>query len=344
MKTYLTFCYFFVITVFLLGCHAKSKADYAQAPAMEARMEKDIRTVPETPILDSIQQETPEKQQEKPINTQNNKGEIALKDTLADIALPQKKFIKTAELRGKVKNTIQLTELTENIIKNYGGFVTHAKLQNYGNYTNTVTMSSDSLLHITHIRPGATLMVAVPYQHLDSVMRKIARLLEVVEERKVTAEDVSISLLEEKMKATVNQQSKVRLQKATQEAGNRLDRIVEAEEAITNRQLAVIESQVTNLRLHDRILYSSITIEVTQPEIIKQYTTYNNNTSLKSPFLYRLQEAFVNGWEMTQHIVLFLIEGWAVWLVILIFIFLYRRFAMPFFRNRKITKEVKKED
>lgn len=350
MKTYLNLKNLFVvaIAIILLGC-AKSEKSRATEEDMQAL---EMAKMPPPPMTESTKfsppepsdnDETPQQQildttkQQKPNIEKNIKGGISTKDTLSDIELPKKKFIKTAELRGKVANTIQLTEITEDIIKSYGGFITQAKLQNSTNYTNTVVISGDSLLHINHVVPYATLNVAIPHQHLDSALRKIARLLAVVEERKVSAEDVSISLLEERMKATVNQQSKVRIQKATQEAGNRLDRIVEAEEAMVNRQLEVINSQVTNLRTNDRIAYSSITIEVTQPEIVKQYTTFNTNTALQSPFWYRLKEAFVNGWEMCQQFILFIINGWAAWLLIFALFFLYIRFVRPRFKNRKIN-------
>jgi hypothetical protein len=344
MKTYLNFRNLIVIAVgiILLGCAQKREKSAASEeaqgmmappPPMTENAKFDVAEPTEND--ETPQQQTPDNQQQKPNIEKNIKGGIGTKDTLSDIKLPKKKFIKTAELRGKVANTIQLTEITEDIIKSYGGFITQAKLQNSTHYTNTVVISSDSLLHINHVVPYATLNVAVPHQHLDSALRKIARLLAVVEERKVSAEDVSISLLEERMKATVNQQSKVRLQKATQEAGSRLDRIVEAEEAMVNRQLEVINSQVTNLRTNDRIAYSSITIEVTQPEIVKQYTTLNTNKSLASPFWYRLKEAFVNGWEMCQQFILFVINGWAAWLFIFAIFLLYSRFIRPYFKNRK---------
>ncbi len=295
---------------------------------------------PPPPPPAPLDQTTPTPEVPTPQQTPQNKvrttTDFATKDTLADIIVPPKKFVRTAELRGKAKNTLQATQAAEQITKKYAGFITSSTLANHLGYNTSVVVSADSVLHTQYITPQATLTLIVPYQYLDSALQNLVNLLEVVEEQKINAEDVSISLVEEKMRTTLNYQSKNRLQKAVNEGGDRLDRIVAAEEAMVSRQEAMVTAQIATLRIHDKVFFSTIQMQISQPEIIKQFATINKQQELKTvPFYYKFIEAWQTGWTSIQNLVLFIVEGWAVWLLLVGAWVGYKKIIKPWWVNRK---------
>jgi hypothetical protein len=333
----------------VLACSAKKsemasrEADNQTATSMatEAKITDEENAQADT-LANSILQEEPQKLQDKSPSKSPSKvaekqisGETNAFDTLADLRLPRKRFIKTASIRGSVANIVVATEKTENLIKSYGGFVTNSNLQNVKSYANQVALSKDTTLLINRLNAQAFITASIPQQHLDSALRQLVRLFLTVEDRKLTAQDVSITLLDDKMKAFSNYQSQKRLQKASQQAGNKLEQVVEAEDAIVARQLAAIQSQIANLRLNDRIVYAAVEIAMTQPEEVQKTKIFNAYQDEKSPFLYQFTQAFGNGWELCQEIFLFFVSGWSVWLLLIGFVVLYLRYVKPFFAKKK---------
>ena len=331
----------------VLACSAKKsetasrEADNQTATAMqtEAKIMEEEQNAPQTDTAtNNFLQQEPQKLQDKNPSKVAEKqitGETNAFDTLADLKLPRKRFIKTASIRGNVANIVGATEKAENLIKSYGGFVSNSNLQNVKGYANQVALSKDSTLLISRLNAQASITASIPQQHLDSALRQLARLFLTVEDRKLTAQDVSITLLDDKMKAFSNYQSQKRLQKASQQAGNKLEQVVEAEDAIVARQLAAIQSQVANLRLNDKIVYAALEISMIQPEEVQKTKIFNAYQDEKSPFLYQLTQAFGNGWELCQEIFLFFVSGWSVWLLLIGFVLLYLRYVKPFFAKKK---------
>ena len=271
-----------------------------------------------------------------PTTKTNEKGNQT--DSLSDLKLPKKQFIRTAAVRGKVKNNVNVTEQIEYIIKNYGGYTTNSELNSQIYYNQQVEMSKDSTLEVFYEQGETIITAAVPQQHLDSALQKIIRLYSVVEHRKVTSEDVSISILENRLTSLSNYQSQKRLQEAEKEK-DKLKDVIAAEDAIVSRQASMISQQISNLRLNDKIVYAALDIRLLQEQQLKRVMRANLAKETTTPFKYRFSKAFANGADIFQEIVLFIIEFWSVWLFAALFVFLYLKVIKPFFTKKEIKEE-----
>lgn len=305
------------------------------SPAMESYVEeKDLETTQKQNIaLDSsttpkVQKEITQKEDNKEDKSQNADSESA------DLKAVKKQFIKTGQVRGTVKNNVNATEQVEFVLRKFGGYISNSELNNQIYYERQVEMSKDSILEVYTEQGQAKITAAVPHQHLDSALQQILRVYSKVNYRKTTAEDVSISLLENRLKALANQQSQKRLQEKTAESKDKLPSIVDAEDAIVQRQMDMIGQQIANLRLQDRIIYATVDIELNQEQEFKSVMRKNTQKSVSSPLGYRLSQAFGQGADILKEIVLFLLSGWSIILGIVGLVMLYRYILKPFFAKK----------
>ena len=110
-----------------------------------------------------------------------------------------RKFIRTAELKFKVKSVIQSTYDIENITNRQGGFVTYTMLSStVDNVTNTA-ISADSSLETTSYSVTNTITLRVPNTQLDTTLKEISRNIIYLDYRIIKAEDVALQLLSNKL-------------------------------------------------------------------------------------------------------------------------------------------------
>jgi hypothetical protein len=307
---------------------SEQKADGGMAQEAKDIAENDEQLAP---------QQSPQKtlDVEKPKNaTTKTNDKNSQTDSLSDLTLPKKQFIRTAQVRGKVKNNINTTEQIEFIIKSYGGYTTNSELNNQIYYNQQVEMSKDSTLEVFYEQGETLITAAVPQQYLDSALQKIIRLYSTIEHRKITSEDVSISILENRLTSLSNYQSQKRLQEAEKEK-DKLQDVIAAEDAIVSRQASMISQQISNLRLNDRIVYAALDIRLLQEQQLKKVMRVNLGKPMTTPFGYRFGQAFGQGADIFKEIVLFIVEFWSVWLFTALFIFLYIKFIRPIFKKKE---------
>lgn len=302
---------------------SQNKSDEMASQDQSKDMEQDA--VLDTAKNSNLQEIKPAKSQKKTENV----------DSLSDLKGLQKQFIRTAQIRGKVKDNVNATENAEFIVKKYGGYVTNSELTNQLSYQQQVEISKDSILETYYEQGETVISAAVPYQNLDSALQQILRLYSKVEYRKVSAEDVSISLLQNRLTSLANYQSQKRIQVATANSNAKLPTIIDAEDAILNRQMSVINQQIENLKLNDRIRFAAIDIRLIKEQEIKKLMRANVSNTVRTPFGYRFSKALGQGGEIFQEIVLFFTGAWAVWLFLGIFVMLYIYVIKPLFKKKE---------
>jgi hypothetical protein len=342
MKTtnfYYTILLFLSCSYLLSSCEKKSKEEFTSSRQTEASstnksdemasqdqpkdMEQDA--VLDTTKNSNLQEIKPAKSQKKTENV----------DSLSDLKGLQKQFIRTAQIRGNVKNNVNATENAEFIVKKYGGYVTNSELTNQLSYQQQVEISKDSILETYYEQGETVISAAVPYQNLDSALQQILRLYSKMEYRKVSAEDVSISLLQNRLTSLANYQSQKRIQVATANSNAKLPTIIDAEDAILNRQMSVINQQIENLKLNDRIRFAAIDIRLIKEQEIKKLMRANVSNTVRTPFGYRFSKALGQGGEIFQEIILFFTGAWAIWLFLGVFVMLYVYVIKPFFKKKE---------
>ncbi len=102
------------------------------------------------------------------------------------------RFIRTADLKFKVKSVVKATYTIEDIVARQGGFVTYTNLGSQINYSTTTAISADSSLVTNWYTVTNTLVLRVPNVKLDTTLKLIGRTIDFLDYRVIKAEDVAL--------------------------------------------------------------------------------------------------------------------------------------------------------
>jgi hypothetical protein len=248
-----------------------------------------------------------------------------------------RKFIRTAEVKGKVKDVLKTTLQLEDITAQFKGFVTSTNLQSPVSYTETVSISADSLLEIKHYVMENHLVIRVPNEKLDSLMRKIGGLIEFLDYRVIKAEDVTLQLLANSMQQQRYNAFENRYTNAIDSKGRRLDETAGAEENLLNRQMQADQNKIQKLNIEDQIAYSTIQLIIYQRENVTRevFANYRDVSAYRPSLWKRIGDAFVNGWWALENIIVLFFEIWWFWIMLVLGWFGFKRW-----RNWRKSKKI----
>lgn len=238
------------------------------------------------------------------------------------------KFIRTADVKCKVKSVIKSTVIIEDFAIQQNGFVTLSNLTQDVSRHTVIPVSQDSALETTYYVAKNDLIIRVPNTKLDTFLKQIATQIEFLDYRIIKANDVGLQLLENKITQQRIKKHEERLTKAIDEKAKKLIETSLAEENVLNKQEQADNAMISNLSLNDQINYSTVSIQLYQKETIKRELVENEkNTKAYEPSLWhKTQEALISGWYIFEAILLFLINAWAFLLIAVIIYLVYRRY------------------
>lgn len=223
-----------------------------------------------------------------------------------------RRFVRTADLRFKVKNVIQSTYDIEGITASHGGFVTYTDLNSEVNKVTNTVISADSVLETTHYTITNILTLRVPNTALDTVLKDISRNIDFLDYRSIRADDVALQILANKLTQKRIAKSEKRLTNAIDNQGNRLRETTSAEELLLNKQEQADKAVLANFSLEDRISFSTINIHIYQrPSIRREVITNEKNIDAYTPGIgIRLIDAAKTGWDILIMILIFIVDIW----------------------------------
>jgi len=246
------------------------------------------------------------------------------------------KFVRTADLKFKVKSVIQATYDIEDITARQGGFVVHTHLSSVIDNETTINISADSLLVSTYYTIANSIQLRVPNAKLDSTLKEIARNIDFLDYRTIQAEDVSLQILKNTLTQKRIAQNEKRLANAIDNRGKKLAETTSAEELLLNKQEEADNAKINNLSLADRINFSNITLQIYQKQSVKRETVFNdsNITAYTPGFGSRLLESVQQGWNILMDIVFFIVKMWWVILLGILVYGLYKKYGIKFKKNK----------
>ncbi len=217
-----------------------------------------------------------------------------------------RKFIRTADLNFKVKNVYNATHKIEDLTKSFGGFVTESALSNDIQSINTKEISNDSSVVISEYVITSALTLRMPQNNLDTFLRSLTPLVEFINKRIVTANDIHIDMLKTQLEQLRNQ--------------NFADETSEIKTKSTNTRLAALHAQadadaakIDRLIMLDQIEYSTVNISIYQDFQIRYDMIANRDTKRFEPsFGYRLMESLKIGFVIIEELFLFAIKLWGL--------------------------------
>lgn len=238
-----------------------------------------------------------------------------------------RKFIRTADLKFKVKNVVASTYDIEDITNRQGGFVTFTNLS--GNIENVVKtkISADSLLETTHYTVVNTITLRVPNIKLDTTLKEISRNIDFLDYRVIKAEDVALQILTNNLAQKRNQTSEKRLESSIDNKGKKLIETTTAEELLYSKQTKSDELKVSNLSIADQINFSTVNIHIYQSQSIKRevIADENNIKEYEAGFGTKVLESLKEGCSILEAIFVSLVKLWGIILLAVLGYFLYRR-------------------
>lgn len=243
-----------------------------------------------------------------------------------------RKFIRTADLRFKVKNVIQSTYDIEDIVSKQGGFVTSTELTSNIDYVTTTSVSADSTLESTYYMVTNAMTLRVPNTKLDTTLKEISRNIEFLDSRVIKAQDVALDILSNNLTQKRLAKNEGRLINAIDNRGKKLNETANAEELLLSKQEEADHSKISNLSLADQINFSTINLLIYQRQAVKYELIPNNkNIDAYTPSLgNRLLESLKFGWDILEGLLIFLIKCWGVFLFALIAYFVYKKYKRKF--------------
>lgn len=223
-----------------------------------------------------------------------------------------RKFVRTADVKFKVKNVAKSTYAIEDATTKFGGFVTYTNLQSNIHSEDRTKVSQDSTLVTTKYKVDNNITIRVPNTKMDTVIKTIAKQIHFLDYRIIKADDVSLQMLSNELAQKRSNSSEKRLENAIDSKGKKLNQIVKAEETLEAKKEQNDASKLQNLSLQDQVNFSTLTLNIYQDESIKQEMVANEKSinAYRPNIGLQIWDSIKTGWFMLENIVSFIVVLW----------------------------------
>ena len=223
-----------------------------------------------------------------------------------------RKFVRTADIKFKVKNVAKSTGVIEDATNKFGGFVTYTNLQSNISDEDQTKISPDSTLVTTKYTVENNLTIRVPNQQLDTVIKTITHQIGFLNYRVIKADDVTLQMLSNQMAQSRGSSTEKRIANAIDVKGKKLNSIMAAEENLDAKKEAKDSKKLENISLNDQVNFSTLTLQIYQDTSVKQEMIANEKSiNTYRPHLgLQLWDSLKTGWFILENILSFLFVLW----------------------------------
>jgi hypothetical protein len=240
-----------------------------------------------------------------------------------------RRFIRTADLKFKVKSVIKSTYDIENITNRQGGFVTYTNLTSNIDNVTTTAVSADSSLETTYYTVTNSITLRVPNTKLDTTLKEISNNIDYLDFRIIKAEDVALQILSNNLTQKRSAKNEERLTNAIDNRGKKLNETTIAEEVLLSKQEQADNAKISNLSLTDQIKFSTINLSIYQRQTINRELISNdkNIDAYEPGFGTKLFDALKYGWDILETFIVFLTKLWGLFLFAIVVYFIYKKYG-----------------
>ncbi len=241
---------------------------------------------------------------------------------------PQRKFIRNADLKFKVKNVSKSTDVIENTARKYGGFVASSALESTINKQFSTKISQDSTLETTRYTVENKMQLRIPNAQFDTVVKTIAREVTFLDSRNLKADDVALQLLSNELAQRRSATHQQRLETAIDTKGKKLNQITDAEDKVDETSAEHDAKKIENMALQDQVNFSTITLQIYQRETVKQEIVANekNASAYEPPLGLQLVDSIKSGWYILESLLVFVVQIWSLILLGFLIFLLFRKY------------------
>lgn len=241
----------------------------------------------------------------------------------------KRKFIRTADLKFKVKNVTESTNSIEEITKRFGGFVTSTELRSEIDKVTNTAVSEDSSLETTYYSVLSSISLRVPDVKLDSVLKEISGQVEYLDHRTIRADDVSLQMLANDLTRIRSAKNMEMVTDFSTEDNHKIKDKIALQQYLNGSRENNDEARLANLYLKDRVSFSTITLSIYQKQALSRELISNNKNikEYEPGFGSKLVESFNFGWEIIKSFLLALMKIWGLLLMALLIFIIHRTFS-----------------
>ena len=257
---------------------------------------------------ESVAEETPDYSE----NVATDSTSVVSSSAAVENKNSNRKFVRTADVKFKVKNVAKSTYAIEDATTKFGGFVTYTHLQSNIHSEDRTKVSQDSTLVTTKYKVDNNITIRVPNTKMDTVIKTIAKQIHFLDYRIIKADDVSLQMLSNELAQKRSNSSEKRLANAIDSKGKKLNQVVKAEETLDAKKEQNDASKLQNLSLQDQVSFSTLTLNIYQDESIKQEMVANEKSinAYRPNIGLQIWDSIKTGWFMLEHIVSFIVVLW----------------------------------
>lgn len=236
-----------------------------------------------------------------------------------------KQFIKTGETKFLVSNVRAASEKIEDLAVKYSGYVTFSKLSNNERDFSRLDISRDSVLIAKMIIVENHIVLKIPNENLDSLVRELNRMILFLDYRIIKMDDVSFALLANQRASKRLTDYDLRQKKHIDTKQSKLKETTTAEENILQRQIQADNLQVENMALEDQVRYCTLTILIYQkPVLYHDVQVQLNTNSFRENLFTRILDALVEGWIMFEYLIIFMFRVWWLFTIAIVVVVIYK--------------------
>ena len=230
---------------------------------------------------------------------------------------PERKFIRTADIKFKVHDVVRATYTIENIINNFGGFVTYTNLNSTVDNKINIQVSEDSSIETTYFTVANIMTLRVPNTMLDTTLKSIATLISYIDYRVIKADDAALVLLANHLTENRANGTSQRLSNAISGKGRKLVETTNAEDHLLLRQEQSDNAKLASLSLTDQVNFSTITLALYQRQGLLREKISNEKAFVEyTPGLgKKIFGSLSTGWEMLETLIVFFVQFWWVMVI-----------------------------
>ncbi|HYD21911.1 MAG TPA: DUF4349 domain-containing protein [Flavipsychrobacter sp.] len=249
---------------------------------------------------------------------------VAFGNSIFSLTSPSRKMIRTADLHCRVDDVFAASTQLESLVKASGGIVEESKMTNQSTGSRNIYHTADSIKKVEVYTSTAHLVLRVPVAALDTVLKTIPAISTFVESRTLAQEDVTLRYLNNSLKNEVRTDTRdpMALAKKSGEA-------IEAAEYLAGTNERSIDRRIENLQLLDEVNYTTITVDLHQPERVNTAVVINADRLTEIAYGIQLMLAFSKGWQAIKGLFVVMITLWPLWIVAVTALLAYRRFRRP---------------
>ena len=236
-------------------------------------------------------------------------------------------FVRTADLKFKVKNVLLSSDQIEELVVKKGGYISFSDLSSHINYNTSMKFKKDSTIESTSYTTMNTVTLKIPNKQLDTVVREISSYALFIDYRKLRADDVKMALYANSLAEKRYEHYQSRLEKKIKKDKENLNHSIKAEEVLLEKQTLADNTSIDSYNLADQVNYSTITLELYQTEqFSREIKAIPPIIDPYSPsFLEQLSTAFLKGVELLKNCFLLIVGIWGLLFFFIVLVFTYKK-------------------